>query len=90
MTTCRSCGAPIRWVVLPSGKRIPLDLAPHPEGDITVGGGERARVLDAEELAFQRRMEAALGSTAQLFRPHFVRCPPAAAHRPPKQPEADA
>ena len=29
-STCRSCGAPIVWVVMrPSGKRMPLDAKPE-------------------------------------------------------------
>jgi hypothetical protein len=31
---CRSCGAPIRWVVTTSGKRMPLDPAPHVNGNV--------------------------------------------------------
>jgi hypothetical protein len=34
MAGCRSCGAPIRWVVTEKGKRIPLDRDPQPDGNI--------------------------------------------------------
>lgn len=76
--TCRSCGAPITWVITEKGHRMPLDRDPHPEGNIvpaTVTGPYdlvevRARVLSGDELH---------GATA--WRSHFVTCPNSARHR---------
>jgi len=67
--TCRSCGAPIVWVVMfPSGKRMPLDAKPL-HGLIRVEPGAPAtghmRGKDAED----------------LYVSHFATCPNAAQHR---------
>lgn len=39
MTTCRSCGAPIRWARTPAGKNIPLDAGDDGEPVEYEGGG---------------------------------------------------
>ena len=75
--TCRSCGAPIRWVLTDKGRRMPLDPDPHPDGNImpvtvTVGG------------AFPREETRAFVTTAPdgpAWRSHFATCPHAARHR---------
>lgn len=37
MTTCRHCGARIRWVVTAKrGKPMPLDAEPSPEGNVVL------------------------------------------------------
>lgn len=36
--SCRSCGAPILWIVMVSGKRMPLDA--KPEKRIVMDGDE--------------------------------------------------
>ena len=33
---CKSCGAPIRWGRTGSGRNIPLDAAPTPDGNVTM------------------------------------------------------
>lgn len=72
---CSSCAAPIRWVVTLGDKRMPLDVDPHPDGNIvrtvTPDGSVRARVLNGDELPAQET----------AWRSHFVTCPNAAEHR---------
>lgn len=78
MSSCRSCGASIRWERTLNGKRIPLDADPHREGNVDVvfiGGEQVALVLGAENAV------AAQASGHQLFLSHFVTCPNAASHR---------
>lgn len=77
MAKCRSCGAEIRWVTMPGGKQMPVDVAPHPEGNIAIhSDGLRAAVLTVSELND-------LGTLAneRLYRSHFASCPNAASHR---------
>lgn len=76
--TCRSCGAPIRWVVTTSGKRMPIDPQPHANGNIVP-------LVDSDHPS---RSPLALVLTAPpvdkpAWLSHFVTCPNAAAHRRP-------
>lgn len=67
-TTCTSCGAPVRWVVTVTGRRIALDPDPHPGGNVipTVEGGKpRARVLTGAEMPAQ----------TVAWRQHAATCP---------------
>lgn len=75
---CRSCGAPIRWVVTERGKRIPLDRDPQPDGNIVpilVGGDWVARVLPVDTAAEYR------AQGGDLYRAHFTTCEQADAWR---------
>lgn len=73
---CSSCGRPIRWAAMSSGKLNPLDADPVPDGNVAAhlddDGNLRARVLkkDEQPLAHERR-----------GRSHFTSCPNAALHR---------
>jgi len=72
--TCSSCAAPIRWVVTLGDKRMPLDVDPHPDGNVVrvvTDGRVRARVLNGDEMPAQET----------AWRSHFVTCPHAAEHR---------
>jgi hypothetical protein len=75
---CRSCRAEIRWAVTETGRRMPLDFDPHPDGTIRLsatpihGGAPHAVVIPPE-----RRHEFA----GELYRTHFATCPNAAQHR---------
>jgi hypothetical protein len=67
--TCRSCGAPIIWVVMyPSGKRMPLDARPL-AGLITI------------ELGVPDTGHSRGPDEEPLYRSHFATCPQAAQHR---------
>lgn len=77
--TCKSCDGPIVWATLPSGKLMPLDAQPVPNGNIAARRDERgdlvARVLkDGEQPANGERRGTS----------HFATCPNAAAHRRPR------
>lgn len=39
MRPCRSCGAPIQWVWTVTGKAMPLDPEPHPDGNVELIDG---------------------------------------------------
>lgn len=77
MTTaaCRSCGAPIIWMVMEgTGRNMPVDREPDPEGTIIV--------LPRESLARTiHSVPPLLPSGARRYRPHWASCPNADQHR---------
>lgn len=72
--TCRSCGAPIRWVrMAESGRANPLDPNPHPSGNIA---------LDAEGKAhYLKRGQETFIAPSERYVSHFSTCPNAKQHR---------
>lgn len=61
---CRSCAEPILWVrTAAKGKLIPLDVEPHPEGNVELNDAGKAIVHPQAPLA------------GTLYRSHFVTCP---------------
>jgi len=71
--TCRSCGALIVWAVTDSGKKMPVDSEPHPEGNLTVWAqGDTWRV---------KVIQTTTRWDAPRFRPHFATCPDAQSWR---------
>jgi hypothetical protein len=77
MSECRSCGALVRWAVMPGGKRMPLDADPSPEGTIALhSDGVQAAVLSRKDLTFLNAEER-----ERLYVSHFATCPNAARHR---------
>jgi hypothetical protein len=79
VTTCRSCGAAIRWLeIRPGGKSMPIDSEPHADGnvlaDLNAGMGivlsNASRAVVLEETPDE-----------PLYRSHFATCPDAAAWR---------
>lgn len=72
MTSCKSCGATIRWVKMAgSGKSMPLDDVPSTEGTVAVERGV-AHVLSGL---------AIVAYDGPLFVSHFASCPQANEHR---------
>ena len=64
--SCMGCGAPIMWVLTEKkGKRMPLDIGPAANGNVTIEGGI-ARVVLA-------------GTGTHVA--HFVTCPKAGEFR---------
>lgn len=72
MSTCRSCGATIRWAVTEKGKRIPLDADPSPRGNMRLGP-------DGTAINIGSGTEPSLFSEqgVDLFMPHHATCPSA-------------
>jgi hypothetical protein len=74
-TWCRGtgCGARIIFLQTTSGKRIPLDAAPHPNGNIVVEtdllGDPIAHILP------RHQADRAFKSGAVLRMPHHASCP---------------
>ncbi len=62
-TTCRYCPAKIRWVTLPSGKRMPIDAKP-----VTV-------VILRQPADGWKLNGSPWARTAQAWMPHFATCP---------------
>ena len=71
MAECNSCGATIFWVIMPSGKRMPLDAKPDPNGKVVLH--------DDGKHAFAPG--AGGDEPAMRFPSHFATCPHAANHR---------
>lgn len=78
LTTCRSCGAPIKWAVTTAGRRIPIDAAPSEKGNITLQpgfvGGDPVAIIDLP------LFDAARGPK---YLTHFASCKDAALWRRP-------
>jgi hypothetical protein len=78
VSTCRTCRAPIVWVVTAaSGTSMPVDPDPVPDGNlelIDAGPGQqpRAVVVDPGQLSLDG---------APRYVSHFVTCPQADQHR---------
>lgn len=70
---CRSCSEPIAWYRTPTGKRMPLDLAPSVDGNVVVDDGV-AVALSADALADS-------DPSVPRYVSHFVTCPDAKSWR---------
>lgn len=70
-TYCKSCNAPIVWVLTKSGKRMPIDHGPVETGNIVLDG-ITAQVLRAGEV---------LPKGVPRYTSHFSTCPQAQEHR---------
>jgi hypothetical protein len=67
---CRSCGAPILWVLTTHGKRMPLDAEPDPAGNVSLDQHRVATVHTGGSLAF-------LAVVNERWMPHHATCPQA-------------
>lgn len=67
---CQSCQAEILWARTPSGRRIPLDAEPNPDGNVILTGYEdEARTLTKAELPAYR------ARGWRIWMPHHATCP---------------
>lgn len=74
--TCRSCEAPVFWIkTAATGKAMPLDATPNPDGNVVIRGG-LAHVLKHGDLLVQGE---------RRFTSHFATCANAAQHRKAKK-----
>lgn len=68
MTSCRTCGADIRWLRLAkSGKAIPIDPNPNPEGTLIIKDGMGHTAPEDHK--------------GPRYMTHFATCPDAKYHR---------
>ena len=72
MTTCKSCGAEIRYLKTAAGNTMPVDVEPVEDGNIIVHG-ENCTIITKAEVA--SRVE--LGDATPRFKSHFATCPQA-------------
>lgn len=71
MSTCATCGSPVRWArTAASGKRIPLDPRPRPDGNLALQGSPQRAVVVPTDSPIQPR-----------YVTHFTTCPHADSHR---------
>jgi len=69
---CRSCRAPVRWVVTAAnGKRMPIDPTPVPDGNVWIDGMQDGvpRVLVALSA------DSVPANVPLRYVSHFVTCP---------------
>ena len=75
---CRSCKALVLWVTWPaSGKRMPVDVTPHPIGTVLVSWRARENKLLAEKYDPKRDDH----QNRNRFMSHFATCIYANQHR---------
>lgn len=85
ITTCRSCGASIAFVLTTGGKRMPIDVEPSDKGTLFVFAPLPTVALSAESVtARSERAELARTQGRERYVSHFATCPQAAQHRKPR------
>lgn len=74
---CRSCGAPIRWVVSVKGVPQPLDFEPNPAGPLVID--LKSVVRDGHTIHEERarKFEDLFDHGVERFMPHHATCPQA-------------
>lgn len=68
---CVVCGALIRWTITEARRRLPVDVAPHPEGNTAVSRDGRGTWLSRRPTD-----ELPLAPYEKLHRPHQATCKP--------------
>lgn len=77
---CRSCAAAIVWTITSSGKSMPCDLEPTPDGDFYLF--RRPDKIDAiHRASSDTRVASAKARNQKLYSSHFATCPNATRHR---------
>lgn len=66
--TCRTCGAPIVWIVTPAGKAHPVDAKPEKRWIV------QNEITDGPTAGLS-------GTLVDTYVSHFATCPQAAEHR---------
>lgn len=74
---CRSCGAPIAWVITVKGRRMPLDPDPVEDGNVWIMRVEGAQLVAGVSL----NAEGVPPLVRERYVSHFVTCPNADQHR---------
>lgn len=74
MSRCRSCDARIRWAKTATGKNMPIDLDPHPDGNLVI--------VDGIATVYANPLGAAQAHPdAPRYVSHWQTCPTAFEHR---------
>ena len=77
MPTCKSCGAPIEYITMESGKKNPVNVPGAPWSAMM---GENVVVKIRGRGGFVMKIPDQ-GPMIEVFRSHFATCPNAAMHR---------
>lgn len=70
-SACRSCGAPVFWLLTERGKRIPIDDEPVEDGNIVI----RWDWDKGENVAHYVGKDEEIGSDEERYVSHFATCP---------------
>jgi hypothetical protein len=68
MPKCKACGASIQFYKTPDGKRMPVDTAPNPDGNLVLDG------QDDDGNRMVRMVDLFTPSGAVLYMPHWATC----------------
>ena len=81
MSRCKACNAELLWGETASGKRMPFNAVPHPDGEWVLLG-TRCRLADP---APATGYPGAGSATEPRYTPHWATCPsaPLFRRRPP-------
>lgn len=85
-SSCRECGAPIVWAVTDSGRRLPVDLRPDPQGVLEIftehfPGGEPVDV----GVHRVRTRPADRPASSPAWLPHWATCSARRTHHLPAE-----
>jgi hypothetical protein len=75
MITCSTCGNEIIWARTETGKRMPIDPTPSPDGNLVLSRGEMLPTVRP----VSRISDRAPGTP--LYKSHFATCKQASQHR---------
>lgn len=78
MSTCKSCGAEIRWVKTMAGKNMPMDTEPT-KGFVIVHAGDGGWKLEGDGGGYSH--SEATARQVEVYTSHFATCPNADEHR---------
>ena len=84
MSRCRSCDAEIIWTSTPTGKSMPLDANPNPDGNVELScdrSGEHPRRKPVATVLAGMFLEEARSAGRELYMPHHATCPQGQAWR---------
>lgn len=71
MSFCRKCPAEIRFCKTESGKWMPVDAAPNPDGNLADAG------VDDEGIPLVAAVDLFTPADATRYMPHWATCPAA-------------
>jgi hypothetical protein len=79
LSACRSCGAEIVWAITGSGKRMPVDADPTPDGNLilTDDPPHAVMLVQGQDSLFA----AGAGGDSPRYTSHFATCEFADQHR---------